>query len=105
MWTAQIIALSNSLLTLQTIKDGESDVVCEDGLDLCIHALNLPHKSVEHFHVHAPLRCDRDVRVQALHHVRWSDNGHIWADCLDLLFADPLSAQASALGVRVGTGS
>ena len=102
MWTAQIIALPNSLLILQAVEDGEGDVVCEDGLDFSVHALNLPQKPVEHLHVHAPLRRDCDIWVQALHHVRWADNGDIGADRLDFLLADPLSAQTPALGVRVG---
>lgn len=101
---AQVVAFSNRLFHLQTVKDGESNVIGKDRLDLCVHALNLPQHPVEHLHVHAPLSRNRYVRVQAVYHVCWSQDGHIGADCLDLLLTNPLGAETSALRVRVRTG-
>ena len=100
---AQIVALSNRFLHLQAVKDGQSDVIGKDRLDISIHSLNLPKQSVEHLHVHAPLGCNRHVRVKALHHVGRSQDSHIRADRFNLLLTDPLGAKTPALRVRIST--
>ena len=92
MWTAQIIALPNSLLILQAVEDGEGDVVCEDGLDFSVHALNLPQKPVEHLHVHAPFGSNRCVRIESLHDIGGSEDGDVGTDSFHFLLTDPFGA-------------
>ena len=105
MRTAQIVALTNALFHLQAVKDGKSDIICENRLHIRVHALNLPHQSIEHLHVHAPLGCDCNIWIQTIHHKRWSQDGYIRANCLHLLLSDPLGTKASALRVWVRTSS
>ena len=68
MRPTQVVALTDCLFTLQAIKDGKSNISCEDRLHIGIHALNLPHQSVEHLHVHAPLGGDCNIWIQNLKH-------------------------------------
>ena len=103
--TAQLVSLSNSLLHFERVHDSKSDVVDKDGLDISVHALDLPHHAVEHLHVHAPFGSNGRVRVQSLDNVGGSKDGDIWVDGFDFLLADPLGAQTFRLRVGIGSSS
>jgi len=103
VWTAQIVGLTDGFLHLQAVHDGEGNITHVDWLNLGIHALNLPVHSVEHLHVHAPLGGEGWILMKQVHHVCWTQDGHIWADSLDLLLTNPLGAKT--LGLRVGIGT
>lgn len=104
MGTGQVVALANGLLHLEAVHDGEGDIVDKDGLNLSVHAFNLPQHSVEHLHVHTPLGSNSRIRVETLNDVGGAKNGNIRADSLDFLLTDPLGSKTLALGVGVSTG-
>ena len=103
VWATKIIAFTNSLFHLQTIKNGESNIVSKDWLNCCVHTFYLPKHSVKHLHMHTPFGCNCYVRVKSLYHVSGSQDGYIWADSFDFLLPNPLGSQASALRVRIST--
>jgi len=90
--TTQIVGLTNSLLHLKAVHDSKSNIRDEDWLNLGVHTFNLPVHPVEHLLVHAPLGGNRWVLVQQVHHVGWSKDRNIGADCLDFLLTNPLGA-------------
>ena len=97
VWASELVRLADSLLHLDAVHDGESNIVGEHRLDLAVHTLNLPHHSVEHLHVHAPFGSNRRIRVDSLDHIGGPDDGDIGADSLDFLFANPFRAETLAL--------
>ena len=101
--STKLVSLSNSLIHFEGVHDSEGHIVDKNRLHVGVHALNLPHHTVKHLHVHAPFGSNRHVRVQSLHDIGGSEDGDIGADRFHFLLTDPFGAQTLALRIGVGT--
>ena len=93
VWSTQIVSLSFSFLHFKAVKNSKSNVSNINGLNLCIHTINLPVHSVEHFHLHTPFSCDCWILMKEIEDKCWTNNSYIWIDSLDFLFTNPFGSK------------